>query len=147
MVREPNREPRTEPHEPENTMEPHEPQTEPNRNRHDLHQARTAQTGASNRNTNRWITFFPLKGQHARPIQATASTAHCVQLICFFDLLKKSESLSLFYIPTNKHGRHLVKKSHFAAVLLAPLRETEQEQGTRTCDKRISCNQPNSPCI
>ena len=52
-VREPNREPRTEPHEPETTMEPHEPQTEPNRNRHDLHQARTGRTGASNRNTNR----------------------------------------------------------------------------------------------
>ena len=38
-VREPNREPRTEPHEPDITMEPHEARTEPKRNLHDLHEA------------------------------------------------------------------------------------------------------------
>ena len=66
------------------------------------------------------LPFFPLKGLHARPILATASTAHCVQLICFFDLLKKSESLSLFYIPTYKHGRHLVKKISLCSSTLGP---------------------------
>ena len=52
------------------------------------------------------------------PMQRIHATLHSTDLLFWF--AAKSESLSLFYIPTNKHGRHLVKKVSLCSSTFGP---------------------------